>query len=89
MALQDGRSSALTAPNGPAQQAVMRSALASGGMQPSQVTGLQLHGTGTPLGDPIVSSWMGLFSLGTPLGDPIVSGTMGLNLVHIHLLLQL
>jgi len=62
--LQDGRSSALTAPNGPAQQAVMRSALASGGMQPSQVTELQLHGTGTPLGDPVVSSMMDLFSLG-------------------------
>jgi len=51
--LQDGRSSALTAPNGPAQQAAMRSALANGGMQPSQVTGLQLHGTGTSLGDSI------------------------------------
>jgi acyl transferase domain-containing protein len=54
--LQDGRSSALTAPNGPAQQAVMRAALASGGLHHSAVSSLQLHGTGTPLGDPIVSN---------------------------------
>lgn len=50
---QDGRSSALTAPNGPAQQAVIRSALAGCDVQPSHVTGMQLHGTGTSLGDSI------------------------------------
>ena len=55
---QDGRSSALTAPNGPAQQQVMRAALLSagtngGGLSPYDVTALSMHGTGTPLGDPI------------------------------------
>jgi 3-oxoacyl-(acyl-carrier-protein) synthase/acyl carrier protein len=50
---QDGRSSSLTAPNGPAQQEVIRTALAAAGLQPHQVTALQLHGTGTALGDPI------------------------------------
>ena len=50
---QDGRSSSLTAPNGPAQQEVIRSALAAAGLQPHQVAALQLHGTGTALGDPI------------------------------------
>jgi acyl transferase domain-containing protein len=50
---QDGRSSGLTAPNGPAQQEVVRSALAAAGLAPSDVSGLQLHGTGTGLGDPI------------------------------------
>ena len=54
---QDGRSSSLTAPNGPAQQTVIRSALSSGGLQPGQVAGINLHGTGTALGDPIVSGW--------------------------------
>ena len=50
---QDGRSSSLTAPNGPAQQAVLRMALTSGDCSPLRVTTLEMHGTGTPLGDPI------------------------------------
>lgn len=36
---QDGRSSSLTAPNGPAQQAVIRAALSSGSLQPEDVHG--------------------------------------------------
>ena len=50
---QDGRSSSLTAPNGPSQQDVVRAALAAGRLTPAAVTGLQMHGTGTSLGDPI------------------------------------
>ena len=50
---QDGRSSTLTAPNGPAQQATIRQALVSGGRAAADVSAVQLHGTGTPLGDPI------------------------------------
>ncbi|KAI8473973.1 MAG: thiolase-like protein, partial [Monoraphidium minutum] len=50
---QDGRSSGLTAPNGPAQQDVVRAALDSAGLSPGDVTGVSMHGTGTPLGDPI------------------------------------
>eukprot|EP00775_Hariotina_reticulata_P007135 gene7135-7350_t len=50
---QDGRSSSLTAPNGPAQQDVIRAALADGRHHPANLSGLQLHGTGTTLGDPI------------------------------------
>ena len=50
---QDGRSSALTAPNGPSQQRVIFDALRSANLTPSSVEALQMHGTGTPLGDPI------------------------------------
>lgn len=50
---QDGRASSLTAPNGPAQQEVIRAALQSAQGIATQVAGLQLHGTGTSLGDPI------------------------------------
>ena len=51
--MQDGRSSSLTAPNGPSQQEVVRAAMAAGGCQPSSLTAVELHGTGTALGDPI------------------------------------
>eukprot|EP00889_Picochlorum_renovo_P006744 jgi/Picre1/33774/NNA_001253.t1 len=50
---QDGRSSSLTAPNGPSQQAVVKDALSMSDLSTSQVDGLQTHGTGTGLGDPI------------------------------------
>jgi acyl transferase domain-containing protein/acyl carrier protein len=50
---QDGRSSALTAPNGPAQQDAIRSCLLICGVDPLQFSTLQTHGTGTALGDPI------------------------------------
>jgi 3-oxoacyl-(acyl-carrier-protein) synthase len=50
---QGGRASSLTAPNGPSQQEVMRLALSAASMSAQEVAGLQLHGTGTSLGDPI------------------------------------
>ena len=50
---QDGRSSSLTAPNGPSQQALVTAALSDGGLDAAQVAYVAVHGTGTPLGDPI------------------------------------
>ena len=51
--MQDGRSSSLTAPHGPSQQDVVRSALSDASAAAGELAGVQLHGTGTPLGDPI------------------------------------
>jgi acyl transferase domain-containing protein len=51
---QDGRSSSLTAPNGPSQQEVIRSALRpAGDVFWGALSVLEMHGTGTALGDPI------------------------------------
>jgi 3-oxoacyl-(acyl-carrier-protein) synthase/acyl carrier protein len=50
---QDGKSSSLTAPNGPAQQSVILSAFSSSGILPDSASALEMHGTGTALGDPI------------------------------------
>ena len=49
----NGRASALTAPNGPSQQVLLRSVMAAAAVSAGDVSGLQLHANGTPLGDPI------------------------------------
>ena len=49
----DGRTSSLTVPNGPAQQAVIRQALKVSRIAPDAISYIETHGTGTALGDPI------------------------------------
>ena len=50
---QGGRTNGLTAPNPLAQQDLLQRALAQAALQPEDITFVELHGTGTPLGDPI------------------------------------
>ena len=50
---QDGHSTVLAAPNGLAQQALVRDALANAQLTPDRVGFVETHGTATPLGDPI------------------------------------
>ncbi|MBX3611469.1 MAG: type I polyketide synthase [Hydrogenophaga sp.] len=50
---QDGHSTLLAAPNGLAQQDLIREALASAQLEPGRIGFVEAHGTGTPLGDPI------------------------------------
>lgn len=66
---QDGASSSLTAPHGPSQEQVLHQGLLNGRITPIQVHVAGMHGTGTPLGDPIeISSLQHKFSTrGIPL----------------------
>ena len=77
---QGGRASSLTAPNGPSQQEVVRLALRGAGLAVRQVAGLQLHGTGTSLGDPIeVGAAAGLLLEGRPQPFPLLASKSGLG----------
>ena len=66
---QDGRSSSLTAPNGPSQQAVVRQSLRGTAVTPAEVAVLQMHGTGTGLGDPIEVSAAAAVFRRSPAGE--------------------
>ena len=50
---QDGRSSSLTAPSGPAQLRLIQNSIDRAGVSPDEFSHIVLHGTGTSLGDPI------------------------------------
>ncbi|KAH8739037.1 polyketide synthase, partial [Cryptosporidium ryanae] len=50
---QDGRSASLTAPNGPAQEKVISSAIFDSSLTFEDISIIEAHGTGTSLGDPI------------------------------------
>jgi acyl transferase domain-containing protein/NAD(P)-dependent dehydrogenase (short-subunit alcohol dehydrogenase family) len=81
----DGKSAGLTVPNAAAQQAVIRSALSSGGVHPSQVGYVEAHGTGTPLGDPIeVRSLWSVLGEGRAPENSLVIGSAKTNFGHLE-----
>ena len=81
----DGPSSGLTVPNGPAQQALLRQALAQAGVAPAEVDFVECHGTGTALGDPIEVQALGaVYGQDRPAERPLVLGAAKANLGHLE-----
>ncbi len=87
---QDGHSAALTAPNGVAQQAVIRRALANAGIAPTEVDYVEAHGSGTPLGDAIEVSALVAALHGGPGSEngapriPCGLGSVKANIGHLE-----
>ena len=81
----DGPSGGLTVPNGPAQEKVLREAMAAAGVTPDKVAYVEAHGTGTSLGDPIE-----LFALGATMAkgrskdNPLLVGSVKTNVGHLE-----
>ncbi|WP_434043624.1 SDR family NAD(P)-dependent oxidoreductase [Sorangium cellulosum] len=80
---QDGRSQGLTAPNGLAQEDVIRRALSQAAVEPTTVDVVECHGTGTALGDPIEVQALGaVYGDGRPGDRPLVIGSVKTNIGH-------
>ncbi len=76
----DGACAGLTVPNGPAQEALIREALANASLSAAAVGYVEAHGTGTVLGDPIELQALANAYRGTervPLAVASVKGNVG------------
>ncbi|MEL7407818.1 MAG: type I polyketide synthase [Cyanobacteria bacterium J06558_2] len=82
---QDGHSTGLTVPNGPAQQAVICQALKNAKVEPANISYCEAHGTGTSLGDPIEVGALGsVFSKTHSQEQPLVIGSVKSNIGHLE-----
>jgi len=83
--IHDGASSGLTVPNGMAQQAAVREALASARLTPADVDYVEAHGTGTKLGDPIeVDALAAVHGAGHSPERPLRVGSVKTNIGHLE-----
>jgi acyl transferase domain-containing protein len=81
---QDGRTNGIAAPNGLSQQRVIRRALDNALLEPSQVTFVETHGTGTRVGDTIEFEALAeVYGQASAIG-PCFLGAVKTNVGHLE-----
>jgi len=82
---QYGHSRGFTVPNPRAQEALLREALSDGGVDPGEVSYIEAHATGTPLGDPIEMQALGeVYGPNRPIGRKLTVGSVKGNIGHLE-----
>lgn len=75
----------LSAPSPATQAAVIRAALATAGVEPESVDYVELHGTGTPAGDPVEAAALGdTYGAARPAGRRLAVGSVKTNIGHLE-----
>ncbi|TXS34815.1 type I polyketide synthase, partial [Streptomyces sp. OR43] len=81
----DGASDGLTVPDRGAQEAVLREAYTRAGVTAGEVQYVELHGTGTPVGDPVEAAALGAaLGTGRPADAPLHVGSAKTNVGHLE-----
>ena len=81
----DGHKSALTVPNGIAQQQLLQSIYENNGIRMDEVDYIEAHGTGTPVGDPIEAAAIGeVIGRQRDAANPILIGSVKANIGHLE-----
>ncbi|WP_406467140.1 SDR family NAD(P)-dependent oxidoreductase [Streptomyces hirsutus] len=81
----DGTGASITTPDADAQAAVLRAAVRRAGVDPADIGYVELHGTGTRVGDPVEATALGAV-LGTAEGRraPLAVGSVKTNIGHLE-----
>lgn len=81
----DGRSNGVTAPNRWAQEELLRTAYRHAGVSPADVQYVELHGTGTLIGDPIEANALGaVLTQDRPQDQVCLVGSVKTNVGHLE-----
>ncbi|MFC3890686.1 SDR family NAD(P)-dependent oxidoreductase [Lentzea rhizosphaerae] len=79
----DGATEGLTVPSAAAQEAVVRAAHRRAGLDADDIGYVELHGTGTPVGDPVEAAALGA-ALGAERSRPLPVGSVKTNIGHLE-----
>ncbi|MBK6012041.1 type I polyketide synthase, partial [Streptomyces sp. MBT53] len=81
----DGASDGLTVPSADAQRDLLRQAARDAGIDPHEVQYVELHGTGTPVGDPVEAAALGAaYGTGRPGDQHLRVGSVKTNIGHLE-----